>query len=294
MTRWLRAPLGALFCAVVLFGAVRSGITEARAAMRGFSGFGSHGSGVERSRSGPIASKRDTTFSHRTTARRTTAARKITASRTRMSSTRRAGKTDSRRRSTLRDKPISRQSTASPTKFEGKPTKVVHNPEHKGGELSKMSEHKSVLVERDGNYYRRSYYSKSEGGTIGWYWYEVPLEPGAPVLDRIPYVATCKPDSDDCQVAERNPSLQTWPSFQDVVDWWNGPLKLRERCDPSVSYNQRKKETTITCVANHAAGCSHKCTMYDAPADQENDSGQVVIHGRLSGDANDFVRCKCE
>lgn len=149
-------------------------------------------------------------------------------------------------------------------KFDRKPTDVAHNPERHDGNLGQGSDHKSVLVEKDGHYFKRSYYSGLAGGVLTWYWYETALADSDPVIPKIPYVATCKEETDDCQVTTRTPPIGiTW---QDVVDYWNGPLKVTPRCDEVYKISRAKgggRQAVITCASNSTAPCSGSCQLSD-------------------------------
>lgn len=114
----------------------------------------------------------------------------------------------------------------TPITFDGKPAGVAHNPEQVEGATGDRADHKSVLIERDGHYFKRSYYSGLGAGVRTWYWYDTALDDTDPVIPLLPYVMTCPERSDDCRITEKRSSDPERLKNNDPViagfwEWWN-------------------------------------------------------------------------
>jgi hypothetical protein len=88
----------------------------------------------------------------------------------------------------------------SPDKLEffGKPEQVVHNPGHHDGKLGDLHDHKLMVIQKDGHYFRRHYYYTRPGGRPAWFWYDEPVSETDPVIPKLKEVPVCEQDEDDC------------------------------------------------------------------------------------------------
>jgi hypothetical protein len=181
----------------------------------------------------------------------------------------------------------------------GKPDNVAHNPEQKDGSLGRQSDHKPVLVERDGHYFKRGYYAGLDGGVQTWYWYETPLADNDPVIPMLPYVTTCAAGSDDCRVTTRKPSEPDRLTNPDlVIGWWwpfgdiYPPVKHVQRCD-MVNTPDHKSiigDVIVTCV-NAANSCDSSCQLVDI----NGYSTTPPVHAAAAGGgALAGYSCKCQ
>ena len=168
---------------------------------------------------------------------------------------------------------VARQ-TQQPLKFDGKPTDVPHNPNNVAGDTGTRSNGKPVLVERDGNYYKRDYYSASSGDTKTRYWYETPLDKNNPVIPLSPYIAHCPEGSDACRIVEKQSSdpegLRTgqYTTIAGFWEWWNnidGTCGLRARPLPG----SIPAKVIISCTkSGQITPCNGVCKLYNITDDE--------------------------
>lgn len=91
-----------------------------------------------------------------------------------------------------------KKSVQQDIKFVGKPDSVVHNPKHRVGKLGDLRDHKQVVIEKNGHYFKRHYYYTRSGERLTWYWYDDPVPDKDPVLATLKDIPACEGDSDDC------------------------------------------------------------------------------------------------
>lgn len=105
----------------------------------------------------------------------------------------------SRKRSTKQ--PAQKTSKKAPKPeltFVGKPDTIEHNPMQKADKLGDLNNHNQVVVTKDGSRFTRHYYFTRQGEQRTWYYYDIPLDPRAPILTRLDEVPACKLNDDDC------------------------------------------------------------------------------------------------
>lgn len=192
-------------------------------------------------------------------------------------------------------------------KFDGKPSDVVHNPAQESGSLGKLSRHKMTLVEKDGHYFKRNYYSKTERGDVDWYWYETPLVDSDPIIPLLPYVAKCSAGNDNCTVTKKDPSdpgrLQNPDNVIGVWWWppdWIGPpdapdykpVKNVVRCDMINTPDPKSKigDVIVTCL-NAGGSCSGSCNLVDLFDNSLTPPAHAPAAG---GGASAGYKCKCQ
>ena len=182
--------------------------------------------------------------------------------------------------------------TKQPVKFDGKPKNVAHNPQHQDGSIAKLTDHKSMLVKKDGHYFKRSYYSGIAGGLTTWYWFDQPLSDDSPIIPALPYVATCSGETDDCQVIrrdvpplEKNVIVNIWDYFTQPYT----PVKVVPRCDAQESHSTGAVNGTTSCN-NVAGSCSGTCELFDVTgAHVAGDSAKTApVSPKVTG-----YTCKC-
>jgi hypothetical protein len=183
----------------------------------------------------------------------------------------------------------------------GKPDNVVHNAEQKDGSLGHQSDHKSVLVERDGHYFKRGYYAGLDGGEQKWYWYETPLANNDPVIPLLPYVVTCPERSDDCRITGKKSSDPDRGKTHDAVIsgfwwWWDEPygpvVKHQQRCDIVNTPDPKSPigDVFVTCV-NAAGSCNTTCALVDING---NGTTPPVHAPKSGGGASAGYSCVCQ
>ena len=190
----------------------------------------------------------------------------------------------------------------TPITFDRKPADVAHNPEHLEGNTGDRADHKSVLVERDGHYFKRSYYSGLGAGVLTWYWYDTPLADSDPIIPVLPYVATCAAGNDDCRITARKSSDPNRLTNPDPVIggfwwWWDEPygpvVKVSPRCDPVVrTVPGSMPAVAIYSCANVAGSCSGTCQLYDGAGALVGGSPPATVTGSPAPAAS-VVTCKC-
>ena len=181
----------------------------------------------------------------------------------------------------------------TPITFDRKPAGVAHNPEHLEGTTGDRADHKSVLVERDGHYLKRSYYSGLGAGVLTWYWYETALDDTDPVIPLLPYVMTCPEVSDDCRLTEKKSSSPERLKNPDAViagfsEWWNnitGTCAVNAVPEPG----SIPATVLINCTAvGQTTPCNGVCKLYTITGDKDTFPKRL-----LSGNQSAY-KCECE
>jgi hypothetical protein len=157
-------------------------------------------------------------------------------------------------------KPATKPDPGAGLTFNGKPDGVAFNPAHTGGDTANQVNHKNVLVLRDGDYFKRGYYSASKkGGDPNWYWYETAMSRDDPIIPTIPYVASCGRDSDACTMIKREPDVIASDWFW---NWWDPPLKVKGHCSTASRKDPSSKigDLLVTCT-NDLGSCKGSCQL---------------------------------
>jgi hypothetical protein len=104
------------------------------------------------------------------------------------------------RKDNAHDKKLTKDKELSKAKliFVGKPEEVTHDPKHRVGKLGDLNDHKQVVIEKDGQHFKRHYYYTRGDEPLTWYWYDVPIPDKDPVISLLKGVPVCDSDSDDC------------------------------------------------------------------------------------------------
>ena len=82
--------------------------------------------------------------------------------------------------------------------FVGKPEQVLHNPKHRVGKLGDLRDHKQVVIQKDGHYFKRHYYYTRLGGRPTWYWYDEPVPDKDRLTSTFQDAPICEEEGDDC------------------------------------------------------------------------------------------------
>lgn len=177
--------------------------------------------------------------------------------------------------------------------FVGKPWFVKHNAEQTDGTIGRQADHKSVLVERDGHYLKRSYYAASDGENQKWFWYDTPLEDTNPVIPLLPYAVVCQKENDNCTVKEKKSSDPERLKNHDVViagfwEWWNdisGTCKVNAVPEPG----SIPATVLINCTAvGVTTPCNGVCKLYTITGDAQS------FPKRLPAGNQTAYKCSCE
>jgi hypothetical protein len=159
-------------------------------------------------------------------------------------------------------KPVAKSDPGAGLTFANKPDNIAFNPAHTAGDTAKTVNHKNVLVLRDGDYFKRSYYSAAKKGeNPNWYWYETPMSRDDHIVSTVPYVASCGRDSDACTMIKREPEIAGGVSDW-FWDWWDPPVKVAGHCSPATRRDPKSKigDLLATCT-NDLGSCKGSCEL---------------------------------
>jgi hypothetical protein len=186
------------------------------------------------------------------------------------------------------------KATDTALKFDGKPWYVTHNAAHKDGAIGRKADHKSVLVERDGHYLKRSYYAGTDDAdNQKWFWYDKALEDNDPVIPLLPYVVICPEGSDDCTIKEKKSSDPGRLKNHDAViagfwEWWNniaGACAVNAVPEPG----SIPATVLVNCTAvGLTTPCNGVCKLYTITGDPE------TFPKRLPAGNQKAYKCSCE
>lgn len=191
-------------------------------------------------------------------------------------------------------KPVAKSNPGAGLTFNYKPDDVAFNPAHVAGDTANTVNHKNILVLRDGDYFKRGYYSASKKGeNPNWYWYETPMSRDNPIVSTIPYVASCGRETDACTMIKRDPAiaggLRDW-----LWNWWDPPLKVAGHCSPASRRDPASKigDLLVTCT-NDLGSCSGSCELSKGGMDLGPSPPNSTTVPGAAGPGIGGVECTC-